>query len=84
MSNLKVFHDLHIIGLSDGGLAQPFRLFYLSRLPRPCRVFCDRAGILISCPASMLTQKVLQRKSNSPPCLCKKRRDKDGAAAKVD
>src|ERR1700674_5745057 len=43
----------------------------------PCRVFCDRAGILISVRLRM------QPKSKSPPCPCKERRDKDGAAARV-
>ena len=31
-----------------GGWPTLFPLFLLSRVPRPCRVFCDRAGNLIS------------------------------------
>jgi hypothetical protein len=38
----------------------------------------------MSCPVSIPMGKMVQRKSNSPPCLCKKRRDKDGAAARVN
>lgn len=71
------------MGFVMGG-GPAFPLISLLEVAPPLSRLCDRAGTLISCPACIPMRKVMQRKSNSPPCLCKKRRDKDGAAARVN
>jgi len=64
----------------------PTRHSNLARVPRPCRVFCDRAGTLTLTIAEERPDGSYggYRKSKSPPCVCKERRHKDGAPAGVN
>jgi len=75
--SLRVAHEYTQTN-SALGAGPPFHSSQLPRVPRPCRVLCDRAGILTSylhhsghsCPGFFITNKLCEPSQTSSIAQC--------------